>query len=327
MSAYTLYSKDLEEILKGDCFNQNSNNHESLKNNDIISGKYGSFNIKNSNYNNVYIGENKYRLTEDTKLYADVEGEMIGFAIVNYGYSSFSCSSVKESNLVSNTMNMFYVNNEVNSLTKYKKNIRGNNIDILISRNLFDNMLNRHTEILGHIGEKINQKHSFALYENGRPIDSRILEVLSHIKTANLLGNAAPMFVEAKTLELFALLSCNDDNCKKQEITCTLRDKMLEAKYIIEKQYNNPPSLNELAKHLGICNTTLKECFKNVFNNTVFGYLFEYRMKKAEELLINNLELSIFEIAQKLGYEHQTNFGVAFKRKYGVTPLEFRNRS
>ena len=324
MSTYTIYSEDLEAVLTGNLLAKQSSKARRQMNGWIALGKYSKFKIKNAIYNNVYVGENQCYFTENAKMYSDVKGETIIFTVMNHGNLSYSCSSINESTMDSNTFNIFYLNNEVDGVTTHKNNIFSDSLDISISKTLFDDMLNRHPEILRYIGDKINKKYSFALFENGRPIDHRMLEVLNHIKTANLLGNAAPMLVEAKVLELFALLSCNKDNCKEQAITCLLQDKMYEAKYIIEEQYENPPTIDGLAKHLGICSTTMKQCFKNVFNNTVYGYLFDYRMKKAEEFLINNPELNIFEIAQKLGYEHQTNFGVAFRRKYGVTPKEFR---
>ena len=327
MNTYTLYNEDLEEVLSGDYITDQSGNNGSLENEGVISGKYGCFKINTSCFNNIVISENKFYLTDDTKLFANIEGEMLGFTFMKRGGSSYSCSSIKESRLQSNTFNMFYINNEANTLINYNKHLHNDLMDIIISKTLFDNMFERYPDILRHIDDKINKKYSFTLYENGRIIDHRMQEILNDLKTANLLGNAASMFVEAKTLELFALLSSHDGNSKNQDISCRLRDKMFEAKYIIEKQYNNPPTINELAKHLGICNTTMKEYFKKVFNNTIYGYLLDYRMKKAEELLKNNPELNMFEIALMLGYEHQTNFGVAFKRKYGVSPLEFRNQN
>ena len=326
MSAYTLYYEDLEEVLTEKYLVQLSSNKKLLINERAIANKYGKFNSKYSFCNNITFGEHKYQFIKDTKLLANVEGEFLNFAFMKRGGSSFSCSSIKESGLQSNTFNMFYINKEANTLTNYKKDIYYDYMGIIFPKTLFDNMFERHPDVLRHIDDKINNKYSFTLYENGRTIDYRMHEILNDLKTANLLGNAATMFIEAKTLELFALLSSHEDNRINHDVTHGLRDKMFEAKYIIEKQYNNPPTINELAKHLGICNTTMKECFKKVFNNTIYSHLLNYRMKKAEELLKNNPELNMFEIAQMLGYEHQANFSVAFKRKYSISPLEFRNK-
>ena len=151
--------------------------------------------------------------------------------------------------------------------------------------------------------------------------------VINQIRTANILGNAAALFVEVKTLELFVLLFCNEDSCQSGSLSSSIRDKMFEARYIIEKQYRTPPNIDELAKYLGLCTTLMKRYFKKVFNRTIYGYLLDYRMLKAEQYLKDKLELNINEIAENVGYEHQTNFGVAFKKKFGVSPSDYRNRS
>ena len=170
-------------------------------------------------------------------------------------------------------------------------------------------MLERYPDIMGHFGIEVEQN------------------VINQIRTAIILGNAAALFVEVKTLELFALLFCNEDSCQSGGLSSSIRDKMFEARYIIEKQYRTPPTIDELAKHLGLCTTLMKRYFKKVFNRTIYGYLLDYRMLKAEQYLKDKLELNINEIAENVGYDYASHFTTAFKRKYELTPLEYRLQS
>ena len=55
-----------------------------------------------------------------------------------------------------------------------------------------------------------------------------------------------------------------------------------------------------------------------------FQYLFDYRMRLAVLYLLDS-DMTINDIAIKLGYDYQSHFCTAFKRKYGVTP-EYRAR-
>ena len=53
-----------------------------------------------------------------------------------------------------------------------------------------------------------------------------------------------------------------------------------------------------------------------------FQYLFDYRMRLAVLYLLDS-DMTINVIAIKLGYDYQSYFYTAFKRKYGVSP-EYR---
>lgn len=85
------------------------------------------------------------------------------------------------------------------------------------------------------------------------------------------------------------------------------------------------PSLHELAAMVGTNECTLKKGFKQEFGTTVFQYLFDFRMDLAVHYLLDT-SLPIADIGVKLGYDYQSHFCTAFKRKHGVSPMEFRLR-
>lgn len=70
---------------------------------------------------------------------------------------------------------------------------------------------------------------------------------------------------------------------ENQEIYYSLlvRDKMHDAKDIILSQYQDMPSLHEIASMVGTNECTLKKAFKYEFGTTVFQFLFDYRMRLA----------------------------------------------
>ena len=53
------------------------------------------------------------------------------------------------------------------------------------------------------------------------------------------------------------------------------------------------------------------------------GYLTDYRMEKAEKMLVETDEKT-YIIAQEVGYSDPNYFSRAFKKKVGVTPTEFK---
>lgn len=100
---------------------------------------------------------------------------------------------------------------------------------------------------------------------------------------------------------------------------------MNDARTIIHNNYNHMPTLHRLALLVGTNECTLKKAFKQFFGTTVFGYLFDLRMKMAVEMLLST-DMPISNIGYQLGYEHQSHFCTAFKRKYHVSPSLFRSQ-
>ena len=64
----------------------------------------------------------------------------------------------------------------------------------------------------------------------------------------------------------------------------------------------------------------LKQGFRLLYNNTVYGVFSEYRMEKAKQYLLNT-QMPVSEIALQIGFELQSSFRKAFKRHFLMPPL------
>lgn len=53
-------------------------------------------------------------------------------------------------------------------------------------------------------------------------------------------------------------------------------------------------------------------------------YLVALRIERARELLLERENLSIQEICELVGYSNASYFTTSFKKKYGMTPGQFR---
>ena len=82
-------------------------------------------------------------------------------------------------------------------------------------------------------------------------------------------------------------------------------------------------TIEELARRFHINATTLKAVFKSVYGNSLAAHIKEHRMERAAELL-RGTDLSILEIARRVGYDSQSKFTAAFKSAYHVLPKEYR---
>jgi AraC-like DNA-binding protein len=163
---------------------------------------------------------------------------------------------------------------------------------------------------------------AFKAFPETVPFSPAIGEALNGISNYRCTGNSAALYLDAKIREILSLFLYRQE---KDCCSCALRDreKIIRAKEIIEQHHQNPPSLRELSLMVGTNECTLKNGFKMLFGTTVFGYLFDCRMKLAGQYL-SDTDKTIQEIASLVGYEHQSHFSTAFKRKFCVSPQQYR---
>jgi AraC-like DNA-binding protein len=83
-----------------------------------------------------------------------------------------------------------------------------------------------------------------------------------------------------------------------------------------------PPSLQELADEIGLSLKKLKEGFKQIYGDSVFSFLFDYKLEVARKLLEGGDD-NVNEVGLKVGYSTSSHFIAAFKKKYGTTPKKY----
>ncbi|MEA5552701.1 AraC family transcriptional regulator [Anabaena cylindrica UHCC 0172] len=152
-------------------------------------------------------------------------------------------------------------------------------------------------------------------------------QVLQQILHCPYQGITRQMYLEAKALELLILQFTNWAETSHQSAAAKLRKDDIErlnaAKDILMRTMNNPPTLLELARQVGINERKLKQGFRQVFGTTVFGYLQDYRLQQAQQLL-KKRDMSIARVATAIGYTNPEAFSVAFRRKFAVGPKAYQ---
>lgn len=84
-------------------------------------------------------------------------------------------------------------------------------------------------------------------------------------------------------------------------------------------------SIKEAAHRLGVSYPTLHRHFKRATGLTPKDYTSQIRMARAEELLTGT-NLSMKEIAERLGYHSASHFSLEFKRIHGFAPTNWVDR-
>ncbi|MBW4653088.1 MAG: AraC family transcriptional regulator [Kaiparowitsia implicata GSE-PSE-MK54-09C] len=140
-------------------------------------------------------------------------------------------------------------------------------------------------------------------------------------------GLTQQIYLESKVWELMALhleqmLHHQPDQPRKQTLKPDDIERLHYAKEIIKQQLNTPPSLNGLARQVGLNEFTLKQGFRHLFGTTVFGCLHHYRMERAKTLLADG-RLNVTEVARDVGFTNRGHFAAAFRKKFGVNPKTY----
>jgi AraC-like DNA-binding protein len=98
--------------------------------------------------------------------------------------------------------------------------------------------------------------------------------------------------------------------------------KIKKAKQIIINNMAEPPGLQELSEMVGLTLKKLKTGFKQVYGDSVYGFLFDYKLEYARKLLDTGT-YNVNEVGVQIGYSTASHFIAAFKKKFGTTPKKY----
>ena len=100
---------------------------------------------------------------------------------------------------------------------------------------------------------------------------------------------------------------------------------ILALKERIEEDPANISDIETLAHEYCMSVSKLTRSFRKVYGISLHAYVIESRIKKGAELLLHE-EISIAEIAEVVGYKKAGNFSADFRKRFGVLPMQFRQR-
>ncbi|MDO4306747.1 MAG: AraC family transcriptional regulator [Eubacteriales bacterium] len=93
----------------------------------------------------------------------------------------------------------------------------------------------------------------------------------------------------------------------------------------IESDYDKKLTVRDIAEECGYSASHFMRWFKEVTGTGFSGYLIEYRLGRAAQAL-RNTDDSILEIAEQTGFDNLSNFNRLFKKRFEMTPSQFRKQ-
>lgn len=193
-------------------------------------------------------------------------------------------------------------------------------VSIIISVSRFHRLFSAEGDSIPFLAQgNIDKKHY------SRPRVSPLMSVaLSQIMNSRLHSSVRDLYFRGKVYELLSFLF----NTKSELGSCPIKAgseemrKIQQAKNILIDNMKNPPTIQELSGLIGLNTRKLKEGFKQVYGNTVYGFLIDHKMDYAQKLLDKDI-YNVNEVSEKVGYSAASHFIAAFKKKFGITPKQY----
>ena len=264
-------------------------------------------------------------VNEDQNLvefYESVSQEFIQF---HFCYKGSGSLEFNEGNyqlpLISKSVNLLY--NPLRALPiNLKISPNSSLVSLVISIKKFHSLFSEDADHIHFLSPENNTKK----YYDTRNINPAMSIVLSQILEAKIHESIRALYFKGKVYELLSLFfnkneDTNVEQCPFLENEENVR-KIRKAKEIILNHITEPPTLQDLASEIGLNLKKLKEGFKKIYGDTVYGYLLDYKMNEARSML-NTKKYNINEISIKLGYSTSSHFIAAFKKKFGTTPKKY----
>ena len=164
---------------------------------------------------------------------------------------------------------------------------------------------------------RFSDEHVF--FETG--LQDSILSLFKQI--IDEVGSQRPLY-QLKTCALILSLIAEVLTRERRKEQPNYYEKIVaKAKYLMESNIFDDINLTSISDQLGISTSRLNEIFKTYTSMTPYQYYIHVKIYKAESILEQG-DLSIKEVAYKMGFEDQYYFSRLFKSKTGFSPSDWK---
>ncbi|MGG7033840.1 MAG: helix-turn-helix domain-containing protein [Flavobacterium sp.] len=195
-------------------------------------------------------------------------------------------------------------------------------ISMIISIQKFHSLFSDEAGYIPFLSEENRDKKYYG-EENNSPSMAIVLSQLFHY---NLNPSIKNLYYKGKGYELLSLYFNRSEDPNAEQCPFLIDEenvlKIRKAKEIVLANIAEPPGLQELADQVGLNLKKLKMGFKQIYGDTVYGFLIDYKMEMARKLLDSG-SYNVNEVGLKIGYSTGSHFIAAFKKKFGTTPKKY----
>ncbi|PWK27967.1 AraC-like DNA-binding protein [Arcicella aurantiaca] len=144
------------------------------------------------------------------------------------------------------------------------------------------------------------------------------LTLIIYLISVNVIRNSVFFTHENKEIKKY----------EKSSLTSEIQENTLaKINHLMENEkpfLSDSFSMPALAKQLSVSPHHLSQILNESLGQTFFDFTAQHRIQEAQKLLLENPNLKIEEIAERVGYNSKSAFNTAFKKFTGVSPSQFR---
>lgn len=172
------------------------------------------------------------------------------------------------------------------------------------------------------ISEDQHKPLDFQFIDKNEHIRSYVDSLIHYFDHPNIVDED---IIILKVKELLNLLYRLNTNNIRVLLGDLFKPDTINFRKVIEDNLFENLSLDELSHLTNLSLASFKRKFKEVFECSPAAYMREKRLERAAEMLQISDE-SILGICMTTGFNSLENFSRAFKRTYGVSPSQFRQK-
>ena len=136
--------------------------------------------------------------------------------------------------------------------------------------------------------------------------------------------NAIPQFTEEKVISIINIATMLTKYIMLENMVHSHRSKNLKIiSSYINMHLKERLSADSISRATHISKSGIYKCIRSSYNCTLGEFIKKRRIEKSLPL-IEGTELSIFDIAEEVGFTDVAYFSKSFKKQQGVSPLKYR---
>jgi AraC-like DNA-binding protein len=195
-------------------------------------------------------------------------------------------------------------------------------VSIVMTIRKFHSLFSREADYIPFLSAENRDKK----YYSQDAVSPAIAVILSQLMNYNLHPSIKLLYIKGKVYELFSLYFNRSEDVDTEQCPFLVDEdnvrRIRQAKEIMIARMAEPPTLAQLSEEIRLPVRKLKEGFKQVYGDSVYSFLFDYKMDYARKMLETN-KYNVNEVGLKIGYSTASHFITAFKKKYGTTPKKY----
>lgn len=285
-------------------------------------------NVAEGSFNEVLIEDGFYvlKIQNDTahiqKVTRAIDSSFIQFHFCLKGNAKFVFNEGRYALEVSEENSLLLYNTQLDLPLNLELNQNSWLVSVVMTIRKFHSLFSKEADYIPFLSVQNKDKK----YYTQEGVSPAIAVILSQMMNYNLHPSIKELYIKGKVYELISLYFNKSADADIEQCPFLVDEdnvqRIRKAKEIMIARMAEPPTLTALSDEIGLSLKKLKEGFKQIYGDSVFSFLFDYKMEYARKMLETG-KYNVNEVGLKVGYSTASHFITAFKKKYGTTPKKY----